>query len=117
MKSSENFSCCRIDRSIERSPAFTFISRSMRRSSLLLNRPIMSSLRITAAVAAAAVAAAERHAHAQADQYAADEHQDDSFAAVRVSVQAVPQARERAPEAEREAGLPPPRADVRPRDD
>ncbi len=40
MKSAANFSCCRIDFSIDRIPARIFISRSIFRSSLLLNRPI-----------------------------------------------------------------------------
>src|SRR5580704_13936686 len=44
MKSSANFSCWRIDFSMERSPARTFISRSIRRSSLLLNKPMNLSL-------------------------------------------------------------------------
>src|SRR5687768_8095799 len=41
MKSSENFSCWRIERSIARMPWRIFISRSTRRSSLLLNRPMI----------------------------------------------------------------------------
>src|SRR5262245_8147398 len=40
MKSSENFSCWRLDFSIDRRPDRIFISRSMRRSSLDLNRPM-----------------------------------------------------------------------------
>src|SRR4051812_34328171 len=44
MKSSENFSCWRIDFSIARSPCRIFISRSMRRSSFDLNKPIATSI-------------------------------------------------------------------------
>src|SRR4051794_25730280 len=47
MKSSANFSCWRIDRSIERTPDRIFISRSIRRSSLLLNNPMTRSFSTT----------------------------------------------------------------------
>src|SRR5262245_59597521 len=46
MKSSANFSCWRIDRSIDRIPWRIFISRSIRRSSLLLNNPIFLTLEL-----------------------------------------------------------------------